>query len=118
MLLASVASAQNTPGAVPTTELTDLRGVFGEHVRDLNGDDAGRLWDILIDNNNKPQAAVIDYGGALGVGQRKVAVAWSAVKFVQDDKTAPVHLALTKEQLGALPEFKYGTASTTVGNGN
>jgi hypothetical protein len=118
LLFDSVASAvaQNPP-TVSTSELSGLHGVFGEHVRDLNGDDAGRLWDVLLDDASKPVAAVIDYGGTMGIGERKVAVAWNALQFVPSDTDAPVHLSLTKQQLGLLPDFKYGTATTVVGNG-
>jgi hypothetical protein len=64
LVLAFPASAlAQDPAAVSTSELSGLHGVFGEHVRDLNGDDAGRLWDILVDDAAKPMAAVIDYGG-------------------------------------------------------
>ena len=110
--------AQNPPQpTVATSELSGLRGVFGEHVKDANGDDTGRLWDILIDETAKPRAAVINYGGTLGMGERKVAVAWNAITFVLSDTDTPVHLSLTKQQLGLLPEFKYGTPTTVVGNG-
>jgi hypothetical protein len=118
LLFDSVASTRaQTPPTVSTSELTGLHGVFGEHVRDLNGDDAGRLWDVLLDDARKPVAVVIDYGGTMGIGERKVAVAWNALQFVPSDTDAPVHLALTKQQLGLLPDFKYGTATTVVGNG-
>jgi hypothetical protein len=109
--------AQNPPPAVATSELSGLHGVFGEHVRDLNGDDAGRLWDILLDDAAKPIAAVIDYGGTLGMGERKVAVAWNTLQFVPSDTATPIHLALTMQQLGMLPDFKYGAATTVVGVG-
>jgi hypothetical protein len=33
------------------------------------------------------------------------------------DAATPVHLALTRLQLGALPDFKYGTPTVVVGNG-
>ena len=108
--------AQNPP-TVATTELGGLRGVFGEHVKDANGDDAGKLWDILVDDTATPRAAVIDYGGTLGMGERKVAVAWDVLKFVTNDPDAPVHLTLTKQQLGLLPEFKYDTPTTVIGIG-
>jgi hypothetical protein len=116
-LLFPASTRAQTPPTVSTSELSGLHGVFGEHVRDLNGDDAGRLWDILMDDAAKPLAAVIDYGGTMGIGERKVAVAWNALQFVPSDTDTPVHLALTKQQLGLLPDFKYGTATTVVGNG-
>ncbi len=113
---ATAVVAQEAP-AVSTSELSGLHSVFGEHVRDLNGDDAGRLWDILVDDEAKPRAVVIDYGGTLGIGKRKVAVAWNTLQFVPSDTDAPVHLTLTKRQLGLLPDFKYGAATTVVGTG-
>ncbi len=111
------ASLAEDPSGVTTLELSGLHPVFGEHVRDLNGDDAGRLWDILVDDEAKPKAAIINYGGTLGVGERKVAVAWDKLQFVPQDTQAPIHLALTKQQLGMLPEFKYGTGTAVVGDG-
>jgi hypothetical protein len=117
VLLFPASTRAQTPTTVSTSELTGLHSVFGQHVRDLNGDDTGRLWDILIDDAAKPRAAVIDYGGMMGMGERKVAVAWSTLQFVPSDADAPVHLALTKQQLGMLPDFKYGAATTVVGTG-
>ena len=114
---ALVPALAEDPPPVATSELSGLHSVFGAHVRDLNGDDAGRLWDILVDDAAKPHAAVIDYGGTMGIGERKVAVAWSTLQFVPSDTDAPIHLSLTKQQLGLLPDFKYGTATTVVGNG-
>ncbi len=118
--LATVAAgvAQTPPPAAnQTVDMTQLRGVFGAHIIDANGDDAGRLWDILIDHDGKPRALVIDYGGVLGVGQRKVAVDWQALHFVADDAKNPLHISLTRQQLGDIPEFKYGTDTAVVGDG-
>jgi hypothetical protein len=116
LLFPASTRAQNPP-TVSTSELSGLHSVFGEHVKDLNGDDAGRVWDVLLDDARVPVAAVIDYGGTMGIGERKVAVAWNTLQFVPSDTDAPVHLALTKQQLGLLPDFKYGTATTVVGTG-
>ena len=42
---------------------------------------------------------------------------WDLLQFVAADTKTPIHLALTMQQLGALPEFKYGTESAVVGTG-
>jgi hypothetical protein len=94
-----------------------IHGVFGGHVQDSNGLDAGRLWDVLVDDDGQPRAAVIDYGGALGIGRRKVAVAWRDLHFAPGDPTRPIRLSLTRQQLGAIPEFKYGSGPTILGGG-
>ena len=53
------------------------------------------------------RAAVIDFGGFLGVGSRKIAVDWNALDFAADgDKRDVVTLELTRDQVKAAPEYK------------
>ena len=93
-------------------------GVVGRHVQDTDGADAGRLWDVLIDSNGEPRAVVIDYGGVLGVGRRKIAIAWNAVRFTPGNSARPIRLMLTRQQLGAVPTFAYGSVPVTLGDGH
>lgn len=106
--------------AVPlqTIPAGQLFGVFGRHVNDADGNDIGRLWDILVDRDDKPRGVVIDYGGMLGVVERKVAVAWQAVKLVPGDPSIPINLTLTKRQLGEIPAFNYDGGPIVLGGGN
>jgi hypothetical protein len=53
----------------------------------------------------------------LGVGRRKVAIAWKAVRFAPDDDTHPVHLMLTRQEMGGIPSFSYGSVAVTLGDG-
>jgi PRC-barrel domain protein len=92
-------------------------GVVGRHVQDADGADAGRLWDVLIDSNGEPRAVVIDYGGVLGVGRRKIAIAWNAVRFTPGASARPIRLMLTRQQMGAVPTFAYGSVPVTLGDG-
>ena len=41
----------------------------------------GRIVDVLVDPNGQVRAAIIDFGGFLGVGSRKIAVEWGALHF-------------------------------------
>jgi hypothetical protein len=50
----------------------------------------------------------VDYGGFLGVGSRKIAVAWSDLRFDPDGSKGEVTTDLTLERLGAAPEVKTG----------
>ena len=53
------------------------------------------------------RAAVIDFGGFLGVGSRKIAVDWNALRFDRDGgKRDRVTLELTRDQVKAAPEYK------------
>jgi hypothetical protein len=96
----------------------EVFGIVGRHVKGSDGGNAGRLWDVLVDKYGEPRAVVIDYGGVLGVGRRKVAIAWKAVKFVPDDAVYPIRLMLTRQQMGAVPSFDYGSVPVTLGDGH
>jgi hypothetical protein len=67
----------------------------------------GRIVDVLFDEKGQPHAAVVDFGGFLGVGTRKIAVSWSALRFDLGEKKHVIALDLGREQLKAAPEYKY-----------
>jgi hypothetical protein len=67
----------------------------------------GRIVDVLFDEKGEPHAAVIDFGGFLGVGTRKIAISWSALRFDLGEKKNVIALDVGREQLKAAPEYKY-----------
>jgi PRC-barrel domain len=83
--------------------------ILGKKVRGQDGDDLGRVVDILADQQGRVQIAVIEFGGFLGVGNRRIAVDWSLLRFEPGDADAPVILNASKAKLQATPEYK-GTA--------
>jgi hypothetical protein len=81
--------------------------VLGRDVRSPANEDMGRIVDVIVDRTGTVRAAVIDFGGFLGVGSRKIVVDWSALRFGRvADKTDAVTLELTKDQVKAAPEYK------------
>ena len=62
------------------------------------------------------RAAVIDFGGFLGVGSRKIVVDWNALHFGRvANKSDSITLELTKEQVTAAPEYKEDTPIVVLG---
>ena len=114
-LTASVARADDTAQSPPTAAPPqssvqsvapeDAEAILGQRVTGPDGKDVGRLVDVLVDANGQPQAAVIDFGGFMGVGNRKVAVHWSALHFNPADLKRKVTLDMTQDQIQAAPEF-------------
>jgi hypothetical protein len=83
------------------------QSVLGKEVRSSANEDMGRIVDIVVDRGGQVRAAVIDFGGFLGVGSRKIAVDWNALGFAPDgSKRDIVTLALTRDQVKAAPEYK------------
>jgi hypothetical protein len=80
--------------------------VLGHNVEGPDGKDIGRLVDVLVGQEGVPQAAVIDFGGFMGVGSRKIAVRWSALHFAPGDTKHPITVELTPDQIKGAPEYK------------
>jgi hypothetical protein len=80
--------------------------ILGRDVMSATGEDMGRIVDVLFDDRGTPRAAVIDFGGFLGVGTRKIAIDWSALRFNMGEKKNIIALDLGREQLKAAPEYK------------
>jgi hypothetical protein len=81
-------------------------GLLGKKVHDAAGEDMGMVVDVLVDGDGQPRATVIDFGGFLGVGSRKIAVDWRLLQLKQIDATASVLLSLTRAEVQAAPEYK------------
>ena len=81
--------------------------ILGKEVLSAKGEDMGRIVDVLFDEKGEAHAAVIDFGGFLGVGTRKVAISWKALRFDLGEKKNVIALDLDREQLKAAPEYKY-----------
>ena len=107
------------PGANPssvTIDSTPVRGILGRPVQDIDSKEMGRIIDVIVDSAGRVRAAVIDFGGFLGVGSRKIAVDWSALHFggaVRHE--GDIKLGLTQDQLKAAPEYKDGASVVVIG---
>jgi len=92
----------------------DATSILGKKVQGAAGEDMGRVVDILVDGEGQPRAAVIDFGGFLGVGSRKIAVDWRLLQFRPTDRKAPMQLSVTRAEVQAAPEYKEKNEPTQV----
>jgi hypothetical protein len=100
------ASTAAPPKNIEPIPANEADGILGKSVGGANGENMGLVVDVLIDQNGAPRAAVIDFGGFLGVGSRKIAVDWKLLKFQPGDAKTPVLLDLDRAALQSAPEFK------------
>jgi hypothetical protein len=104
------------PPSVTVIGARDAHGVLGRDVRSAAGEDMGRIVDVIVDRAGTVRAAVIDFGGFLGVGSRKIVVDWNALHFGRiANKRDSITLELTKEQVMAAPEYKEDTPIVVLG---
>ena len=126
LLAAQVAHAQTPYGATGTARLppppppvkppkpkppklehlrkVHAEGLLGQPVLDTKGKAIGDIVDVLIDRRGHPNAAVIEFAGFLGVGNRKIAVAWSALHFGVVRQHIAITVDLDAAKLKSLPE--------------
>jgi hypothetical protein len=105
----------------PTPEVTilnkhEVEGILGRDVRSAADENMGRVVDVLVDRSGQVRAAIIDFGGFLGVGSRKIAVDWNALHFPPPGKPgARIALDLNRDQVNAAPEYQDGKPVVVLG---
>ena len=130
--LAQAASASQPNAAVPTprddeknkaekagvpatvVDGEQLESVLGIEALSSTGEDMGRIVDIIVDRDGQVTAAIIDFGGFLGVGSRKIAVDWRSLHF-DPKKAGAVVVNLAKDQLRVAPIYKTGEPVVVIG---
>ncbi len=83
-----------------------VTSILGKKVLSPKGDDLGRVVDVLADSSGRVRVAIIDFGGFLGVGDRKIAVDWPLLRFNPDRGNPSLLLSLSQEKLKAAPEYR------------
>ena len=105
----SNAAPSGPPDAPSVTVLgsRQAQGVLGREVRSTADENMGRIVDVIVERSGTVRAAVIDFGGFLGVGSRRIAVDWNALRFEPASaKRDVITLELTRDQVKAAPEYK------------
>jgi len=111
----STATAQPTPSPSPaSTEGTSAlvvndagaQTLLGMPVQTSKGEDLGRVVDVVVDRHGDLMAAIIDFGGFLGVGTRKIAIDWRMLHFPQSDGLNKLIADLSHDELRNAPAYK------------
>jgi sporulation protein YlmC with PRC-barrel domain len=105
------------PADVTTAVLgqQDVKSVLGRQVRSIAGEDMGRVVNVVVDRSGQVRAAIIDFGGFLGIGNRKIAIDWSALHHFATAEGDHITLDLTRDQVKAAPEYKEGGLLAVIG---
>lgn len=116
---APAADATKEPAPPPSVTVIgarDAHGILGRDVRDAANESMGRVVDAIVDRDGTVRAAVVDFGGFLGVGSRKIVVDWKALRFgTVASKKDSITLELTKAQVAAAPEYKEDSPVIVLG---
>jgi hypothetical protein len=105
------AEANAPPPETPASQMLMYEGeatsILGRQVTGPDARSVGRIVDVLVDDLGQPRAVVIDVGGFLGIGVRRIAVVWRALRFTRDSAGAgQISLEMTANQIKVIPEYK------------
>jgi hypothetical protein len=103
------------PASVTILNNHDVEGILGREVVSTADENMGHIVDVIVDRSGQVRAAIIDFGGFLGVGSRKIAVDWNALHFPQAKPDAKITLELTRDQVKAAPEYQEGKPVVVLG---
>jgi len=83
----------------------DLEGTY---VYGTDDDTVGEIGALVLDDNGKVTAVVINVGGFLGMGEKPVAVTWDELQVLKqsDGDDFRIYIDSNKEALEALPEYQ------------
>jgi hypothetical protein len=94
------------PGDIATSKL------IGASVYNTQNENIGQIEDLIISSSGSVVSVVIGVGGFLGIGEKKVAMPFSALKAERgDNKLLKIVVEETRESLKAQPDFKYAANS-------
>ncbi len=111
--LSGLAIAQTTTPVSPVTFVTAQPSgewlahvFFGAPVQNTTGEIVGNINDLMFDRSGRINTVVIGVGGFLGMGEKNVAVPYSALNFSTDkDNARVIAVTLSKEELASAPIF-------------
>ncbi|HRF09370.1 MAG TPA: PRC-barrel domain-containing protein [Xanthobacteraceae bacterium] len=127
------AQTQTAPTTTPATTATatqqstsQWRGsqLIGLDVYNSADENIGDINDVILSKDGRIELIVVGVGGFLGIGEHSVALPWDQVRFSdmprKGDKSnaekgeKPDHamVNMTKDQLKALPAFKYASSKS------
>jgi hypothetical protein len=129
----AVAQADPTPSAIKPTpsppqtpaggdatsalvlDSTNTQTLLGLPVRTSKGEDLGHVVEVVVDRNGALLAAIVDFGGFLGVGSRKIAVDWRILHFPKSGGMQQLIADLPLDRLRDAPAFKPGEPIVIMG---
>jgi hypothetical protein len=103
--------AQPAPATGGGVALANVQRLVGTNVVGANNRDAGSIENLLVDRSGQVRAAIIEWGGFLGIGERRAVVPIDQIRFEGDR----ARLSMTREQLEALPRYERGGNITEYG---
>jgi sporulation protein YlmC with PRC-barrel domain len=122
--LAGTAQAQQTTTGAATpvqghilnalpTNSTTVTNYYKQNVYDPSDAKIGEIADVLVGRDGKVEAFIVSVGGFLGMGEKDVAVPFSAIRATEKNGKWYLTMNATKDALKEAHGYKYDKAKAT-----
>jgi sporulation protein YlmC with PRC-barrel domain len=92
---------------------TTVTNYYKQNVYDPSNAKIGEIADVLVGKDGKIEAFIVSVGGFLGIGEKDVAVPFSAVHASEKNGSWYLTMNATKDSLKAAHGYKYDRAKAT-----
>jgi sporulation protein YlmC with PRC-barrel domain len=110
--LGTPALAAETMSSLPPDSST-ITNYYKQDVYDKGQSTVGKIDDVLIDKSGKITSLIVGVGGFLGVGEKDVAMPFSAVHSEKKNDKWYLTVDETKDSLKKAAGYKYNSSTTT-----
>jgi sporulation protein YlmC with PRC-barrel domain len=80
----------------------EAENLIGKKAYGADGQEVGEVTNLLIGSDGQARAAVIEFGGFLGIGSNEVAVDWSKLQVAEDR----VMVSMTEDEIKSAPKYQ------------
>jgi sporulation protein YlmC with PRC-barrel domain len=91
--------------------LHETKDIIGTRIKNTEGKDLGEVDQLLIDRSGKVSHVVIGVGGVAGVGEKKVVVPWSDLKFAPVTEGKKNAITMDGAKLERAPRYERSARS-------
>ncbi|KAA0583562.1 PRC-barrel domain containing protein [Azospirillum sp. B21] len=112
------ATTGSTAGSTAATgatggQLASAEELIGKNIYGRDNEKIGEVDDVILDANGQAKQLVVSSGGFLGIGEKQVAVDYTAANW--DAQNNRLNLAgMSRDDVKAMPEFKYDDTMTSL----
>ena len=110
--LSTPAFAADTLSSFPPDSWT-ITNYYKQNVYDKGQSTVGKIDDVLVDKTGKITALMVGVGGFLGMGEKDVALPFTAVHSEKKDNKWYLTVDETKDLLKSAAGYKYDSSTTT-----
>lgn len=90
----------------PPANSMAVSDLIGTDLKTSGDESVGEIGDLIIDQEGKVMAVVVNVGGFLGIGDKHVAINWNAIKKSGNPDDRDLRVDMTRDDLQSAPGYQ------------